>query len=535
MRSFFACALVSFLSSHIFPSSAAPAVALRPKAPRQLQLSTIHTASAAVNRTDLRSEAKIQGAVIATTSDNVNQAIAIECQGCVDGADVYPVFDFGLRPDSVEGCSVTFNLNGTTAQLSRASPSSSVSILTPQAHVYLLKVELACGPYPDAQPLVVSVSIQEVDGKSPAVRPGFEAHLLDSRISRLSLLDPLTKSNTGGVQAARSGLKVENANSSSTSAPGTEKDCELHECLIQGVLSHVTSALKVGRFESFKGRVQSVMKDIKSYATCHKEKQQSVEEPLRPASSLIDTSNGPLKKLADAQSPLVVALEALASLLGLSGLLFFIRRRYCSLRRRVERLADREERMKAKEYRRAARKEAWRRRWANLKKTCTCCFGSYEYTPEDEEKCALVAEATDEGVDGEIETSLDQLDGLRYAHEIVEEMVRSRRRQANAPAPFTSSSSLIHPVDIAFHYANIHDTRSRASSLPSYNSDILPDYSSQPEVAEIERNVRIVNNFRRAASPASSDASSRRTPDSSIPDISTRPSQETLRTDPEFR
>ncbi|PSK37258.1 hypothetical protein B9Z65_2000 [Elsinoe australis] len=460
-------------------------------------------------------------------------------------------FNFTLEPHSVTECAVAFLFNGSTVNLSRSSPSSSLTVVDSDLDTYSLKAELSCGFHKSTGALVQSPSvfvyIHAVDGKQVSRQVGFR-------------VDPSPEARILELALVRSGQEHESVDTSFASSDHSLSDHKHHEldlssenssqlqssekhyipddqrgqhlCPIHSLLSHLTSAFSEDCIERFKSKVQAVMTNIKSHIGCqkqpedHKEKSDNGYPVSRPASSDLQPTASPLKKFSDAQSPLVIALEALASILGLSGLLFFLRRRCCSLRRRVERLADREERMKASEYRRAARKEAWKRRWSNLKKACTCCFGSYDCEPEDEEKRALVSNAAEEGLDDDLETSMAQLDGLQYAHEIVADMIRSRRRQDHG------SAAVVHSGDVAFHYAT-HETRSRASSLPSYNSDVLPDYSSQPDMAEVERHVRVINSFRRSGSPASSTGSSRCTPDSSIPDISTRPSQETLRTDPD--
>jgi hypothetical protein len=74
-------------------------------------------------------------------------------------------------------------------------------------------------------------------------------------------------------------------------------------------------------------------------------------------------------------NPLVIALEILAGILGLTALCAFIHRKCMSMRTRVERAADKEERRNARAYRRAARRALIRKRWNNFV-TSVFCFGT---------------------------------------------------------------------------------------------------------------------------------------------------------------
>ncbi|KAG8624825.1 hypothetical protein KVT40_007892 [Elsinoe batatas] len=578
MRSSFAVAVVSLVLSHVLTSSAAPAASPNRVGHRDNRQRQEGPSRGALQRTPHRGNQAKTPVVTETTPyssrTGSSQAVVVaSCQGCsVDGADVYPVFDFRVDPKSVEDCAVAFSINGTSVHLTRSTPSSTVIILPEQSDAYLLRTELTCGFDRQSgvliQTPVISVYIDSVGGRRVPettgfrVRPSPEAHIVKLSLFHSEHLDREDEARGSTSPATESPQEDTSHHAESdiavgaptprtqriTTKDGSEDDCHSRPCPIHSIISHARTAFHGNRFEHFKSRAQAVMTNIKDRLSCkppsrtlEKEKLQSeCQSPSRSsdkdklraecpvptvaaAATPVQNQQDAIKRLLDSQTPLVISLEALASALGLAGLFYFLRKRCCSLRRRVERLADREERMKAREYRRAARREAWRKRWAGLKRACTCCFGSYEES-EDEEKQGLVANAGLESNTGDLEASMAQIEGLQYAHEIVAEMIRKRH------SGLVPRTGLHLPGDIAYHYADTRSSRSRASSLPSYNSEVLPDYSSQPDCTEVARHVRDINNYRRSGSPISSAGSSRCTPESSIPDISPRPSQETLRT-----
>lgn len=201
----------------------------------------------------------------------------------------------------------------------------------------------------------------------------------------------------------------------------------------------------------------------------------------------------------DKKNIIILALEILAGVLGLGGLLACIRRHCRSPRRRTERLADREEKRRAREYRRLARRESLRKKWVAFRavfrlpcKKLSC-----------EEKQALVMDAAAFAV-GEDVTIEDVEQAWDSAF--------SREYLSQQPGP-----SRLYKHE---------DGRSRSDSLPSYESEKLPDYASQPD-----GDIVIVNGYR-VASPSLTGCStdSAVTPDSSVPDLSPRCSHETLRT-----
>lgn len=201
---------------------------------------------------------------------------------------------------------------------------------------------------------------------------------------------------------------------------------------------------------------------------------------------------------------IILTLEILAGVFGITGLLGFIRRHCRSFRRRAERLADREERKRAREYRRLARKEAFRKKWISFKGVFTlpCRKGNCD------EKASLVLEAAAHANEGPISTvDLEQVwnaasqEERNYLLSLAESSIVRRARKHD-------------------------DARSRSSSLPSYESEKLPAYASQPG-----SDVVVVDGFRvYSPSLAASSANTAITPDSSVPDLNPRCSGETLRT-----
>ncbi|KAJ9629596.1 hypothetical protein H2203_001976 [Taxawa tesnikishii (nom. ined.)] len=213
-------------------------------------------------------------------------------------------------------------------------------------------------------------------------------------------------------------------------------------------------------------------------------------------------SNGTCKAktivLVDPPNELVRLLEVIAGVLGLAGLLALIRRRFSSLRRRVERLADREERRTAREYKRAARQLKWanrreavRQRWQSVRGAlCRKAYRNCDY----EEKRALIIEAAQAAMVEEgdragpsVLSIEEEIEGLRYAHEIVSSLVQAEHGQSSTPYSSPLGSDAPTPTPASGLYTAVHDTRSRSSSLPSYNSETLPDYSSQLESDGEER------------------------------------------------
>ena len=394
--------------------------------------------------------------------------------------------------EAVVGLRLTeYNDRRLTAQLGL-----NITLLSPSNYISTLTLG-----YPDADiqaPRLISQShvITEEDVKR--YQSLAEAHLEASLKDLLDDLPGLNQSNNDSPTGSLSGpLDLENQQHEKCFA-------RLHR-LLEHFAAGAEKALK-STFEAVHIELSQV-----SFSTTSSE---STEQDIMVTSTNNDTApqgseKSQYKKL-DQANPLVLVLEIIAGAIGLTALVKFIKRRCCSLRRKVERLADREERKAAQAYRRAARKEAVRQRWEAVRSL----FRRPGRKGNDEEKRALIlAAAEEEGLMNEKNDTQDELVAFQHAHGIVSRMVRSGRQFWLDPIITPSSSKVV------------TDTRSRASSLPSYHSEALPDYTSSPGSSH-----EVSNRFR-PESPISSRASTADTPDSSIPDLSPRNSSETLRSD----
>lgn len=251
--------------------------------------------------------------------------------------------------------------------------------------------------------------------------------------------------------------------------------------------------------------------------------------------------------LVETSNPLVRVLAIIAGILGITALIRIIHRKCMPMRKRVDRLADREEKRNARAYRRAARRAEMRRRWDNLLKTINHFRARREPRIDDyEEKRALILqdafleqlEDLENAERGEIMEA--EIRELRHAHEIVSSLVRT-----DQPDRYDLVAPLRDPPPPLVPLPYTPASRSRASThtLPEYTSEILPDYSSQPEDRGDSDTSGSVADGSRPNSPPNSDGSSlvtpsssmtgeyrRYSPTSSIVETSPRPSQETLMT-----
>ncbi|KAI7346834.1 hypothetical protein D0862_05074 [Hortaea werneckii] len=252
------------------------------------------------------------------------------------------------------------------------------------------------------------------------------------------------------------------------------------------------------------------------------------------------------KDFVNPPNPLVRAMQIIVSVLGLAVLCSYIRNKCMSMRKRVERAADREERRNARAYRRAARRAKIRRRWDSFVRAINCFRPAVEPKMEDyEEKRALIlqdafleqVEDLDQAEKGEVMEA--EIRELRHAHEIVASLVRVDENRYDLETPPTSDPP---PSRVPLPYTV--DSRSRASTntLPSYNCESLPDYSSRPDTSP-ERGSQRSTAISSTRTPATSTEGSRHsvpsissagrtryTPTSSVLEISPRVSEETLRT-----
>ncbi|KAK1062570.1 hypothetical protein LTR74_010150 [Friedmanniomyces endolithicus] len=258
------------------------------------------------------------------------------------------------------------------------------------------------------------------------------------------------------------------------------------------------------------------------------------------------TTDSHMIDLVNPPDPLVRALALIATVLGLAALCKYIRQRCMSMRTRVERAADREERRNARAYRKAARRAAMRRRWDHFISAISCFRSASEPRMEDyEEKRALILQDAfleqmndlDQAEKGEIMEA--EIRELRHAHEIVASLVRVNEQRYITVVPVNDPPPPLVPLPFT------PASRSRASTgtLPSYTSESLPDYSSRPDtLVDSSGSDSLVDGFAgyaptstdgqgRYTPPSTTSSAGRRyTPTSSVLDMSTRPSEETMRT-----
>ncbi|KAM0712359.1 hypothetical protein Q7P37_011454 [Cladosporium fusiforme] len=272
---------------------------------------------------------------------------------------------------------------------------------------------------------------------------------------------------------------------------------------------------------------------------CEQVEVTQTEKSNHRVSSEYGTTEGKPKFLPkkNLHNPLVIALEILAGILGLSTLCAYIRRKCMSMRKRVERAADKEERRNARAYRRAARRALIHKRWNNFVGAISC-FG----TPKEpkiesyEEKRALILQ------DAFLEQDLE----LAEKGEVMEAEIRELRNAHDIVAGLIGVDE--HRYDLAHHSPPPHayipnalSRRSTGGTLPSYTSESLPDYTSTPDTSH--RSSRVADGFvnytptdsesERGASRSTRSSGSRQTrytPVSSVMAISPRCSAETLRT-----
>ncbi|KAF2265989.1 hypothetical protein CC78DRAFT_170134 [Lojkania enalia] len=231
------------------------------------------------------------------------------------------------------------------------------------------------------------------------------------------------------------------------------------------------------------------------------------------------------------ESPLVMSLSIVVGVLCCGCLFAVIRNCCCSLRSRTERAAAREERRNARAYRRAARKLAWTRWWRRN-------WRDEERRQDYEEKRALIQEQ-----ESVLEEAMqEEIRALREAHGVVNSLVSAEEGRmppqagahmhchCHAPHPPTPYS----PISTASVYTSSSLAElpsrplSRTNSLPDYRSDAStapPAYEEDEDTSDV-----VANGFREyTPSTTSSTTSSRWTPDSSVIDVSPRPSADTLR------
>jgi hypothetical protein len=310
-------------------------------------------------------------------------------------------------------------------------------------------------------------------------------------------------------------------------------NCEGIGCIIKAVAHKAHGAWRVAivRFKSNSDYLSEEMgrpEDLDAYAQTQGYASQKSGGHIKIESSAPQAYEAPTNELPPRPtkpSPYIIALEVTLSLLCCGCLIAVIRHKCSSLRTRTDRAAAREERDTARAYRRAAQKHAWRNWWrGNWRK-------DRERIEDYEEKRALIQEQ-----EGVLEDAMqEEIRQLRIAHNIVNDLVREAeegRAVGQAPCnchhashPYSPSLASTYPTSAPSDIPS--RPLSRTDSLPSYRSDPPsepPNYESEVDMSEV-----VANGFRQYSSYTTSETNSHWTPDSSVIDVSPRPSAETLR------
>ncbi|KXS96023.1 hypothetical protein AC578_3909 [Pseudocercospora eumusae] len=199
--------------------------------------------------------------------------------------------------------------------------------------------------------------------------------------------------------------------------------------------------------------------------------------------------NGGAVNVVYPQNVLFRVLSIIAGVFGLTALFSIIRRKCRSARSKVDRLAAQEERRNARAYRKAARRAEMRRRW-NAFISSISCFPTHQEPPsvEDyEEKRALILqdafleqdmEAAEKG-----EVMEAEIRELRHAHEIVSGLVGVDEHRYDLRMPMSLPVDDPPPPLVPLPYDSTGRSRASTGTLPSYTSEILPDYRSRISVA----------------------------------------------------
>jgi hypothetical protein len=319
-------------------------------------------------------------------------------------------------------------------------------------------------------------------------------------------------------------------------------ECHSIPCVIRTITHKAHGAWKIAivRFQSYRrpeemGRPEHLDAYAQAYGHVPQLSGLHMKVPPGPQASstpeLDDETPYDLPPRPSKPSPYVVALEITLGLLCCGCLIATIRHKCSSLRTRTDRAAAREERHNLAAYRRAARKHAWRRWWrGNWRK-------DDERIADYEEKRALIQEQ-----EGVLEDAMqEEIRQLREAHNVVNDLVRdceegrvirhapcNCHRAAPPVVPYSPSLASTYPPTSLPELPS--RPLSRTDTLPSYRSgppSEPPNYESEVDMAEV-----VANGFRQYRSSTVSSASgvtSHWTPDSSVVDVSPRPSAETLR------
>lgn len=235
------------------------------------------------------------------------------------------------------------------------------------------------------------------------------------------------------------------------------------------------------------------------------------------------------------QAPYIIALEIALGVLCCGCLVAVIRHKCSSLRTRTERAADYEERYNARIYKRAARRHAWRNWWRGNWRKDAARIADYE------EKRALIADQ-----ENVLENAMqEEIRQLRVAHNVVNDIIHAEEGRTGTSNPPNPHCTCHRPhfaqgppsVTSTYPPSTIPEAPSRplsrTDSLPSYRSRAPsepPTYDSELDSSFVANGLRYESRARAYTSSLSQAGESGRwTPDSSVVDVSPRPSAETLR------
>lgn len=333
------------------------------------------------------------------------------------------------------------------------------------------------------------------------------------------------------------------------------KNCDGISCILKTVASKAHGAWRVVKLRlNPDENIESMGRpETDVYASAHVASQKYGS--INVASSSADTfptseprpyegSTGELPpRPQQRQAPYVIALEIALGILCCGCLVAVIRHKGASLRTRTERAADYEERYNARVYQRAARRHAWRNWWRGNWRKDADRIADYE------EKRALIQDQEEV-----LETAMqEEIRQLRVAHTVVNDIIRAEEGRTT-PVPSSSRCTCHQPsftpgppsVTSTYPPSTIPEAPSRplsrTSSLPSYRSRAPsepgpPTYESDDSSSYVETSL-VANGFRQynvrgrtytASEASQTNESGRWTPDSSVVDVSPRPSAETLR------
>ncbi|SMR62982.1 unnamed protein product [Zymoseptoria tritici ST99CH_3D1] len=201
------------------------------------------------------------------------------------------------------------------------------------------------------------------------------------------------------------------------------------------------------------------------------------------------------------QSLLFKVLALLASALGLAALVSYLRLKFQTPRTQVDRLAAKEERRTARAYRRAARRAEMRRRWGNFLDALNCfkagrgkgtTYADFHDSGRrmenyDEKRRLILQDAfleQDMSTHAKGEVMEAEIRELRHANQIVSALVHNApvRGPTRAHVPQGAVAGWVGDAETGWVQTPMATGRSRASTegtLPSYSSEVLPDYRSR--------------------------------------------------------